>query len=81
MVVHLVFAFVFVARRRRGGENNAASLFLSLTGLLFAATPRSPWVSLRRQAKLASIAAPCVLFAGVLPRYIFYGSNRHEAPR
>ncbi|CAN0434033.1 unnamed protein product [Laminaria digitata] len=33
------------------------------------------------QAKLASIAAPCVLFAGVLPRYIFYGSNRHEAPR
>ncbi|CAM9472264.1 unnamed protein product [Scytosiphon promiscuus] len=32
------------------------------------------------QAKLASIAAPCVLFAGVLPRYIFYGSNRHEAP-
>eukprot|EP00903_Cladosiphon_okamuranus_P005738 g5694.t1 len=33
------------------------------------------------KAKLASIAAPCVLFAGVLPRYIFYGSNRHEAPR
>ncbi|CAN0161963.1 unnamed protein product, partial [Hapterophycus canaliculatus] len=32
------------------------------------------------KAKLASIAAPCVLFAGVLPRYIFYGSNRHEAP-
>ncbi|CAN0198332.1 unnamed protein product [Discosporangium mesarthrocarpum] len=30
------------------------------------------------KAKLGSMAAPSALFVGVLPRYIFYGTNRHD---
>ena len=32
-----------------------------------------------RFAQLAALVGPVILFAAILPRYIFYGTNRYEA--